>query len=465
MRFLRYSIPGLILLTGLVFSYYIVAFAATNTVDSSGSNVILSVPGCNFDAICEPGNGETSANCSSDCGATSSPPPSGGTGGSSGGGTGFVLPFTFDNLRVVTDKNKATITWTTKYPTLSVVSWGASLEYERGSLAEGQYTHEHSITITGLTPATQYYFTIVARSAAGYQATYTSSFLTRTIPDTVPPGNVLLFKAYPYQGGIGLEWKSPSDPDLSGVRIVRNQYRYPRDPRDGKIIYESDGDFFLDTDVITNLYYNYAAFARDTAGNYSSGALARAIIFKVPPGNPIDTTGGAQFPGDGQGYIPTATSTIALSTSDYDFIQRGKPISFVGDRIRIISSEKLTILGETLPHSIEYVRIQLNQPGGQYAYGFTKNKAGEWLTVIPENMISTTTPFTITAEAGDEQAVVTGVFIPTKSTVKNTNSAFYLFMWYITLFLLLLLLLLLFLILLLLAKRSKKEDQQALTHA
>lgn len=466
MRFLRHSIPGIILLTGLSFSWWIVASAAPNTVDSSGSNVILSVPGCNFDAICEPGNGETVANCPSDCTVTIPPDngtQGGGGGGGSSGGSGYIEPFTFDNLRVVTDKNKAVITWTTRFPTLSVVSWGKSLEYEKGSLAEGQYIHDHSITITGLTPGTVYYFTIAARSAAGYRATYTNSFLTRTIPDTIPPGNVLAFKAYPYKGGIGLEWKNPTDADFSGVRIVRNQYRYPRDPRDGKVIYESNGNFFLDTDVVTNLYYNYAAFARDAAGNYSSGALARAIIYKVPPGNPIDTTGGAQFPDIDVEHPLAATSTLRLSRSDFDFIQLGKPISFVGDRILVVGSEKLTILGETLPSSIEYIRIQLNQPGGQYAYGFTKNKAGEWLTVIPENMISTTTPFSIIAETRTARAVVDGVFVPTKPITERSNASFYLILWYVTLGLLLILILILIWLLWIVAKNRKKEEEQPLT--
>jgi hypothetical protein len=451
-------IAALIIFFSFIFSSYTV-IAAGIPDESASVNVRLSVPGCNLNAICEPILGETAGNCPSDCSA--GPGPGGGGSGSSGGGD-LIGSFIIENLKIFPDKNKAVITWTTRVPTQSVLFWGKTPEYIQGSLSEGPYIKIHSVTVANLTPATLYYFSISARSATGFMSGYKGLFTTRTVPDTVPPTNVLFLRAYPYQGGIALDWKNPSDPDFESVRIVRSPYRYPRSIQDGAVVYEGSGKFFLDTRITTNVFYYYAVFSRDGAGNYSGGAIARSIVYRAPPGNPIEGKSPAQFPPlpipPKSNPISTSTApVIQLGISDFSFIQKGTPISFVAPEVSVDLGFDLTVLSEDLPSDIEYVYITLYEKSSQYSYGFTKNTRNEWLTTIPKSLISTTTPFTITVQSKKGEQIVSGVFKPIIKKIAKTQVGKRQVLWYTTLIFLIIFIGILLKILFLLFKKRKED--------
>ena len=115
------------------------------------------------------------------------PPQGGGTGGSGGGGDGGGLPpgltITNETDQIITD-DSVTIVWNTSYFSTSQVIYGAEgenhiLDLTDNSLTPPKYGYEHttpeydispkitfhSVTITGLTPGTTYYYRSVSHGS------------------------------------------------------------------------------------------------------------------------------------------------------------------------------------------------------------------------------------------------------------------------------------------------------------
>ena len=128
-------------------------------------------------------------------------------------------------------------------------------------------------------------------SGTAYAATTTDSIIVRLIveggsvsspdpdpepePDEIPPANPSNFVATydEDEGDVDLSWENPTDSDFDLVRIMRSTTFYPTDEEDGELIYEGDGEFAEDEDVEQGVTYYYTIFARDEAGNWSSGAV------------------------------------------------------------------------------------------------------------------------------------------------------------------------------------------------
>lgn len=420
--------------------------------ESSGINVRLAVPGCNNDSICEPGSGEDALSCPIDCGgATSTPtttPPTTG-GGGSGGPSGYepgYESFTIDGVVINVEKNQAQVSWKTHLPTLSTVTWGTSLDYELGSLSESSFLKDHVINIDNLYSNTRYYFLITARSAAGQTAQYAGSFVTLPVPGTVSPANVSYFRAYPYQNGIGLEWKNPTDILFDGVRIVRSPFSYPRDPLEGEIVYEGKDQFFLDLTVRKNVMYYYTLFVRNTTGDYSSGALARAILSGEQ--SPLDSNNGTPIPG----VTPTDNS-IPFTLYDFDFIQNGSKISFFGNEIKVVPHMKLVVsLEKERAAPVKRLSISFDLSQGPLVYQFQKNKIGEWILTAPEYLIKNNVPFFITVETSVGKKDIHGMLIPTPVKTEKPYPD------YLFLLLIILILILIIMTLCILLLRRKKHQ-------
>lgn len=87
-----------------------------------------------------------------------------------------------------TDNGNATISWTTDEPADSKINYGASAGQLNSQNSNGSLTTNHSITITGLNPATTYYFSISSQDAAANNSTLNTqsgnalSFTTPAFP-------------------------------------------------------------------------------------------------------------------------------------------------------------------------------------------------------------------------------------------------------------------------------------------
>ncbi|MEK7213799.1 MAG: hypothetical protein AAB637_01635 [Patescibacteria group bacterium] len=173
--------------------------------------------------------------------------------------------------------------------------------------------------------------------------------------------NVKDFKATARENNIMLTWKIPEDSNIDSVVIIKSDKFFPGDINDGEIIFEGNAENFIDYDVEVGKRYYYAIFAKNSLGNYSSGALATARIIR-----------------EGEIVIATSTDIFAnisilenvhpdikkLSLLDFDFIQDGRKLSNIGDTIVIDGSKNLTISlrYNKVPEILKTIAITLIDP-------------------------------------------------------------------------------------------------------
>lgn len=302
-------------------------------------NIKLGVEGCNNNNMCEANLGETVYNCPNDCTGQVPPDSGGGDSSPSGSSTGTSSNYRiiyFSRLRVIPTTNSVTISWFTNRITAGTIILGKTLDYELGSVSEINYTNTHSVKIENLEPGTQYFFKIDAQDTLKNVATIVGNhFTTLQTPDAEPPANVSGLVLVPKNDALQLQWKNPLDDDFDGIRITRSTSFFPKDPYEGKIVYEGKGTYVTDIDVEPGVTYYYAVFSHDVRDNFSSGALARGrVLAVVGEDAPISLSSG----------VPeTATSTLPLeelpvitttdplindlTLMDFDFIEKGKKIT------------------------------------------------------------------------------------------------------------------------------------------
>ncbi len=234
-----------------------------------------------------------------------------------------------------------TITFTTDEPALSTIEWGTTTSYGEGSASEVGYTTSHSMTITGLTASTIYYYRLVAQDPSNNQSTpFTGTFTTQNNPippDTTPPANPSSFTGVPDLTEIALSWNNPPDPDFDAVRIMRQTSGYPASTTDGVLVYDGSGTSFTDTGLTSGTHYYYTAFARDVSLNYSSGAIFGTTTTTTSPPPPPPTPTPTPTPTPGGGSTGTTTPPVVItppitgtSTGPFtDFTGTGTPSAMV----------------------------------------------------------------------------------------------------------------------------------------
>jgi hypothetical protein len=324
--------------------------------------------------------------------------------------TGDTAPPVISGLAAAPGILSADLSWTTNESALSSFFWGTTTDYASGSGIETVYALSHATTLSGLSPNTLYHYKIEARDASSNLAEALGSFTTLWPTDTTPPANPSGFTAtagtaiVPF--AIALSWTNPSDPDFDTVQIRRSAIGYPATPSDGSLVYQGTMDGTTDTAVLSDVRYYYTAFARDTSLNYSSGAIASAIINSIPlvvPPPPVPPptpggTGGTSAPTTTPPVIlpppQVGTSTPAiviplssLAFADYDFAAEGKTIVPKENKVSISEKSELAIslrLGKTPPGAKLFI-VSVTDPGTgkTSSYLLSKNKTGtEWTAII-----------------------------------------------------------------------------------
>jgi len=100
-----------------------------------------------------------------------------------GGGGGFIggIPPVISSIEVDVGTNQATITWSTNELSLTWLTYGLTSDYGEEEKST-DYTTSHSVTLTGLDPATTYHYQIKARDRSGNESSYTDkTFTTLTV--------------------------------------------------------------------------------------------------------------------------------------------------------------------------------------------------------------------------------------------------------------------------------------------
>lgn len=281
-----------------------------------------------------------------------------------------VVPPQILNLTATPGTTSANLSWATNESAISSFAWGTTTGYASGSGAEVFYSLNHTTALSGLLPGTLYYYSIEARDASGNKSTATSSFVTLSTIDTTPPANPSGFTATAGASSIELSWTNPTDPDFSAVKIMKSTTGYPGNPSEGTLVYQGSAEAVSDTSVSVDIRYYYTIFARDASLNYSSGAVASAIINSNPlvvsppelPIPPIVTggTGGSTStsspivtPSITPGLIPkVGTSTppivaphLSLFFTDFSFYEQNLSTPGVQEK-KIIPEDNEVLIGE-----------------------------------------------------------------------------------------------------------------------
>ncbi len=281
-----------------------------------------------------------------------------GVSSSSGGSRGLIIY----NLIVTTSKAFGIIDFKTSLPSQAKVFWGKTSDYEIGSVSGFFYEINHSANIKDLEPDTKYFYRIELTDSLGKIVSYQSSFQTRKNIEESSLTNVQNFKAIPLENSIALDWNNPSSINFDSVRLVKSDKFFPRDIFDGEALYEGKNESFRDENVEIGKTYYYAIFAKDTNGNYSSGALAQA---RIKPNGEVEIFPKPTDPFNGIDVLKNVDQKIAgLLLSDFDFIQDGKRLSNLGNTIVIDGSKNLTIsLGyEKIPEILKTIAFTLIDP-------------------------------------------------------------------------------------------------------
>lgn len=233
--------------------------------------------------------------------------------GSSSGGSNPTPQFT--GITETVSTSTATVAWGTDIPTTAVFRWGLTTSYEIGSIVKSTLETSDSVDLTGLSDDTTYYYELTVTSDQGQNNVATDQFTTDALPDTTPPANpVDFFATSTPSDDIQLTWTNPPDPDFQEVRIMRSTIFYPVDIFDGSLEYEGSAQSHLDTDVVLDTQYYYTLFARDTTGNYSSGAIATAIVTSSSGGS-SSSSGGSTTSSSGSTSSGGTTSGGGGTTS------------------------------------------------------------------------------------------------------------------------------------------------------
>lgn len=101
--------------------------------------------------------------------------------------------------------------------------------------------------------------------------------------DATPPSAPGALSAVPgTDGQVALSWTNPVDSDFTSTRIVRSLTATPASAADGAIVYQGNGTSVTDTGLVNGVRAYYAAFARDTVGNWSAPSANSVVV--------VDTT-------------------------------------------------------------------------------------------------------------------------------------------------------------------------------
>ena len=133
-----------------------------------------------------------------------------------------------------------------------------------------------SLTQTGLTNGTAYYYAAYSVDAA---ANYSTGTGANTTPFDPPPGNVSVTN-FSYASGMAtMTWVNPTDADFAGVRVLRKTGGSPTGPGDGSIVFQGVGTTYTNTYLTNGSTYCYGFYPYDTFGSYASG-----VVYCASPG-------------------------------------------------------------------------------------------------------------------------------------------------------------------------------------
>lgn len=257
-------------------------------------------------------------------------------------------------LQVYPSTTTALIRYETSGYTRGILSWGKTVSYEIGSLAESLFTTRHETILNNLEPGKVYKFKIGGIDSWGKEVTLIESvFTTEKNDKKSAPGNVWGLSARITGIDVALSWHNPPLPTSRHIRVVRSDIFYPKDTQDGMVVYEGKSESFEDKKVgiRTGTVY-YSVFVVDDEGGASSGSVIAVRMVKNG-----DTESIPVFIQRDEENIPL--NPLKLSFGDVSFYQNGEEARKDEGRVYVDGSQDLTISipYEKLPERLKTIII------------------------------------------------------------------------------------------------------------
>ncbi len=289
---------------------------------------------------------------------------------SNGGGGGPVnppppppppVPLTITNIQVTPSFTTAHVTWQTNASAISTLSWGATQDYELGTIIEGAAGTVHSADITGLDPGTTYYFTISAQTQEQPPRSASSGNQTFQTRSRILSATSFRAQYNATNKDIDLTWRNPTDPDFDVVRIMRSTTFFPTTEQDGEFVYQGSAEATVDVNVVPGTTYYYSLFVRSREGQFSAPLVDSAYVPKegeiVPPPeqqpNPFQQFPTVEIPG-----------LENFSLLEFEFLQKDRRILFQSGDVPVDGAQNLQISVDydKLPEVLKTIGITLQHP-------------------------------------------------------------------------------------------------------
>ena len=177
--------------------------------------------------------------------------------------------------------------WKTSAPTSAVFEWGETAFYEMGRVSlpinmaqnKDNFGYLYQEAVPGFVPGKRYLYRLSVRDENGRVSGYQGTYAVPVEPERILPENVsaVVLKpvSTPTERQILIQWENPDAEDFSEVRVVRSPFGFPKDPLDGRVVYEGGAENVTDAFAVGDVSeYFYTIFAKRKDGTYSSGAVA-----------------------------------------------------------------------------------------------------------------------------------------------------------------------------------------------
>lgn len=337
-----YSDIGLVASTS--YSYYVQAFDPAFNYSSSSNTVVITTPAS----------------------------PVLPTGNSNSGGTATRV--VLNSLDIEPKERTALFSINTVHPARFEVRWGRTGSYERGYTVNDVYVSSYKTTLTDLEPGTIYQYQVIGYTPLGVQTVLErGQFSTVSSADAFSPVNVSSFSAIRSGADVKLSWQNPNETDIASVRIVRSHLGFPTHAQDGVVVYQGLGTAVTDEDVLNQFSpVYYSAFAIDSSGNVSSGAVARVYALEVgaPDGavTNLPIPSGTQDEGR-EDTIASTSSQVAPGTRmpslEEVFLQQRELSQSLGQQGLVLDSEVpflLSIPKNAISDNLKTIIVSLTDP-------------------------------------------------------------------------------------------------------
>lgn len=146
----------------------------------------------------------------------------------------------------------------------TITSWSTS-NYTTSELATS--------ILTGLTPATTYFFNVQAQNSAGTVIGSEMQFVTGTAVTTLAPSNLIIL---PASTSTSLQWTKPAG--FSEVKLYYKSGSIPSSNTTGTLLYSGSNDYYTHSSLTSGTTYGYLIYGYEPSATPVWSATTSGII-------------------------------------------------------------------------------------------------------------------------------------------------------------------------------------------